>query len=64
MVFSLSLSFSASNNNFTGIVSLPEGEHQYKFYVDGQWTLDPKKVNMMHRRTGNKSVNQTWYFCD
>ncbi|KAK3540470.1 hypothetical protein QTP70_031803, partial [Hemibagrus guttatus] len=34
---------SRSQKNFTGIVDLPEGEHQYKFYVDGQWTLDPKK---------------------
>lgn len=30
-----------SRNNFVAIVDLPEGEHQYKFCVDGQWTLDP-----------------------
>uniref|UniRef100_A0A3Q3WG54 Association with the SNF1 complex (ASC) domain-containing protein n=1 Tax=Mola mola TaxID=94237 RepID=A0A3Q3WG54_MOLML len=30
-----------SQNNFVAIVDLPEGEHQYKFCVDGQWTLDP-----------------------
>ncbi|KAF3850999.1 hypothetical protein F7725_012771 [Dissostichus mawsoni] len=30
-----------SQKNFVGIVDLPEGEHQYKFSVDGQWTLDP-----------------------
>ncbi|XP_010874629.2 5'-AMP-activated protein kinase subunit beta-1b [Esox lucius] len=30
-----------SQNNFTAIVDLPEGEHQYKFCVDGHWTLDP-----------------------
>ncbi|KPP60323.1 5'-AMP-activated protein kinase subunit beta-1-like [Scleropages formosus] len=30
-----------SQNNFVAIVDLPEGEHQYKFYVDGQWTHDP-----------------------
>ncbi|KAF7694822.1 5'-AMP-activated protein kinase subunit beta-1b [Silurus meridionalis] len=34
---------SKSHNNFTGIVDLPEGEHQYKYYVDGHWTLDPTK---------------------
>lgn len=34
---------SKSHNTFTGIVDLPEGEHQYKFHVDGHWTLDPKK---------------------
>jgi len=26
------------------IVDLPEGEHQYKFFVDGQWTHDPTEV--------------------
>lgn len=30
-----------SQNNFVAIVDLPEGEHQYKFYVDGLWTHDP-----------------------
>ncbi|XP_059401181.1 5'-AMP-activated protein kinase subunit beta-1-like isoform X1 [Carassius carassius] len=30
-----------SQNNFVAIVDLPEGEHQYKFFVDGQWTHDP-----------------------
>ncbi|KAM8829295.1 5'-AMP-activated protein kinase subunit beta-1a isoform 3-T5 [Spinachia spinachia] len=30
-----------SQNTFVAIVYLPEGEHQYKFYVDGQWTHDP-----------------------
>uniref|UniRef100_G3PGM3 Protein kinase, AMP-activated, beta 1 non-catalytic subunit, b n=1 Tax=Gasterosteus aculeatus aculeatus TaxID=481459 RepID=G3PGM3_GASAC len=30
-----------SQKNFVAIVDLPEGEHQYKFCVDGQWTLDP-----------------------
>ncbi|XP_043571918.1 5'-AMP-activated protein kinase subunit beta-1-like isoform X1 [Chiloscyllium plagiosum] len=29
-----------SHNNFVAILDLPEGEHQYKFYVDGQWTHD------------------------
>lgn len=40
-----SCSFSSSSqNNFVAIVDLPEGEHQYKFYVDGQWTHDPSEV--------------------
>ncbi|RLV99958.1 hypothetical protein DV515_00009511, partial [Chloebia gouldiae] len=30
-----------SHNNFVAILDLPEGEHQYKFLVDGQWTHDP-----------------------
>jgi len=24
-------------------VDLPEGEHQYKFYIDGQWKLNPSE---------------------
>ncbi|XP_046717927.1 5'-AMP-activated protein kinase subunit beta-1a isoform X3 [Silurus meridionalis] len=32
-----------SQNNFVTIVDLPEGEHQYKFYVDGLWTHDPSE---------------------
>uniref|UniRef100_W5KDT7 Protein kinase, AMP-activated, beta 1 non-catalytic subunit, b n=1 Tax=Astyanax mexicanus TaxID=7994 RepID=W5KDT7_ASTMX len=34
---------SKSHSNFVAVVDLPEGEHQYKFYVDGNWTLDPKQ---------------------
>ena len=26
------------------IVDLPEGEHQYKFLVDGEWMHDPTEV--------------------
>uniref|UniRef100_A0A9L0IF05 5'-AMP-activated protein kinase subunit beta-1 n=1 Tax=Equus asinus TaxID=9793 RepID=A0A9L0IF05_EQUAS len=33
----------ASHNNFVAILDLPEGEHQYKFLVDGQWTHDPSE---------------------
>lgn len=38
------LSLKPSQKNFVAIVDLPEGEHQYKFCVDGQWTLDPTGV--------------------
>ena len=27
-------------------MDLPEGEHQYKFYVDGQWMHDPSEVSV------------------
>lgn len=37
-----------SQNNFVAIIDLPEGEHQYKFYVDGHWTLDPKEVGVSY----------------
>lgn len=30
-----------SQGDFTAIVDLPEGEHQYKFYVDGDWLHNP-----------------------
>lgn len=32
---------SRSQHNFVALLDLPEGEHQYKYYVDGQWALDP-----------------------
>ena len=30
-----------SHGDFTAIVELPEGRHEYKFFVDGQWLHDP-----------------------
>lgn len=30
-----------SHGDFVTIIDLPEGEHQYKFYVDGEWRHDP-----------------------
>ncbi|XP_059530633.1 5'-AMP-activated protein kinase subunit beta-2 isoform X6 [Myotis daubentonii] len=32
-----------SHNDFVAILDLPEGEHQYKFFVDGQWVHDPSE---------------------
>ncbi|EDL19835.1 protein kinase, AMP-activated, beta 1 non-catalytic subunit, isoform CRA_a [Mus musculus] len=37
------LPLTRSQNNFVAILDLPEGEHQYKFFVDGQWTHDPSE---------------------
>lgn len=34
-----------SHGDFVTIIDLPEGEHQYKFYVDGEWKHDPKLVS-------------------
>ncbi|XP_062617839.1 5'-AMP-activated protein kinase subunit beta-1-like isoform X4 [Saccostrea cucullata] len=37
-----------SHGDFTTIVDLPEGDHQYKFFVDGQWvhnTEEPTVTN-------------------
>jgi len=40
----------SSHNNFVAILDLPEGEHQYKFFVDGQWTHDPSEVAFFSTR--------------
>ncbi|KAF6034259.1 PRKAB2 [Bugula neritina] len=32
-----------STENFYTIVELPEGEHHYKYYVDGQWVIHPNE---------------------
>ena len=34
-----------SDGDFVTIVDLPEGEHQYKFVVDGRWEHDSNQVN-------------------
>lgn len=36
--------FFQSHNDFVAILDLPEGEHQYKFFVDGQWVHDVSEV--------------------
>ncbi|KAG7480609.1 hypothetical protein MATL_G00057940 [Megalops atlanticus] len=46
-----------SQNNFVAILDLPEGEHQYKFYVDGQWTHDPSEPTVTnHLGTVNNVI--------
>ena len=35
-----------SHGDFVTIIDLPEGEHQFKFYVDGEWRHDPKLKNV------------------
>ena len=34
-----------SREDFTLILDLPEGTHEYKFFVDGQWLHDPGEVH-------------------
>ena len=36
--------FECSHGDFTTIIDLPEGEHQYKYFVDGQWQHNTKQV--------------------
>lgn len=33
-----------SHGDFVTIIDIPEGDHQYKFKVDGEWRHDPKIV--------------------
>lgn len=35
-----------SHGDFVTIIDLPEGEHEYKFYVDGEWKHDPRIKNV------------------
>lgn len=43
-----------SHGNFVTIIDLPEGDHQYKFYVDGEWKHDPK-LKSVENDVGEKS---------
>lgn len=40
-----SLPMVRSHGDFVTIIDLPEGDHQYKFCVDGEWKHDPKLVS-------------------
>ncbi|XP_053675750.1 5'-AMP-activated protein kinase subunit beta-2 isoform X3 [Anopheles nili] len=35
-----------SHADFVTIIDIPEGDHQYKFLVDGEWKHDPKLKNV------------------
>uniref|UniRef100_A0A3B3TBL2 Protein kinase AMP-activated non-catalytic subunit beta 2 n=2 Tax=Paramormyrops kingsleyae TaxID=1676925 RepID=A0A3B3TBL2_9TELE len=41
--WSTKIPLNKSHNDFVAILDLPEGEHQYKFFVDGQWMHDPSE---------------------
>lgn len=43
--------FYSSHGDFVTIIDLPEGEHQYKFYVDGEWKHDPGVVCVWNKIT-------------
>ncbi|KAK2509191.1 hypothetical protein MC885_015176 [Smutsia gigantea] len=54
-----------SHNDFVAILDLPEGEHQYKFFVDGQWVHDPSEpvvssqlgtINLIHVKKSDFQV--------
>jgi hypothetical protein len=39
-------SWNFSHGDFLTIIELPEGEHQYKFFVDGAWQTNPSEVRV------------------
>ncbi|KAM8711888.1 hypothetical protein ACLKA7_012401 [Drosophila subpalustris] len=43
-----------SHANFVTIIDLPEGDHQYKFCVDGEWKHDPK-LKSVENEEGEKN---------
>ncbi|XP_023938690.2 5'-AMP-activated protein kinase subunit beta-1 [Bicyclus anynana] len=43
-----------SHGDFVTIIDLPEGEHQYKFFVDGEWKHDPT-VKLVDNGMGSKN---------
>ncbi|GBP41419.1 5'-AMP-activated protein kinase subunit beta-1 [Eumeta japonica] len=43
-----------SHGDFVTIIDLPEGEHQYKYFVDGEWRHDPT-VKVIDNGMGSKN---------
>lgn len=43
-----------SHGDFVTIIDLPEGEYQYKFYVDGEWRHDPS-LKIVDNGIGSKN---------
>ncbi|VVD00349.1 5'-AMP-activated protein kinase subunit beta-1 [Leptidea sinapis] len=43
-----------SHGDFVTIIDLPEGEHQYKYFVDGEWRHDPA-VKVVDNGMGSKN---------
>ncbi|XP_029042964.1 5'-AMP-activated protein kinase subunit beta-1 [Osmia lignaria lignaria] len=43
-----------SHGDFVTIIDLPEGEHQYKFFVDGEWRHDPD-IKIVDNGMGSKN---------
>ncbi|XP_028853093.1 5'-AMP-activated protein kinase subunit beta-1b isoform X2 [Denticeps clupeoides] len=47
--WSSKIPLSKSQKNFVALIDLPEGEHLYKYYVDGHWTLDSKEPTVTNK---------------
>ncbi|GFS15406.1 5'-AMP-activated protein kinase subunit beta-2 [Elysia marginata] len=46
-----------SHGDFYTILDLPEGDHQYKFFVDGQWLSSPVDLQKKATNSGRPVVN-------
>lgn len=45
-----------SDGDYCVIVDLPEGEHQYKFVVDGRWEHDPNQPTVDDSFSGKNNI--------
>lgn len=45
-----------SDGDYVAIVDLPEGEHQYKFVVDGKWEHDPNQPSVNDNFNGKNNI--------
>ena len=46
-----------SGGEFSTIIELPEGEHQFKFLVDGHWVHNPQHVSQQI----TDAISKAWY---
>nr|ANT47200.1 5'-AMP-activated protein kinase subunit beta-1 [Dastarcus helophoroides] len=46
-----------SHGDFVTIIELPEGEHQYKFFVDGEWKNDPNNKTVEEQGAKNNLIS-------
>jgi hypothetical protein len=44
-----------SGGRWKGTLSLPPGEHEYRFRVDGEWRDDPKCSERIPNRYGSEN---------
>ena len=52
------LRMNKSAKDFVAIVELAEGNHEYKFLVDGEWVNDPNSP-VVETSTGERSDSST-----
>jgi 5'-AMP-activated protein kinase, regulatory beta subunit len=45
-----------SDGDFVTICDLPEGEHQYKFVIDGKWEHDPNQATVDDHFNGKNNI--------